>query len=231
MVRRARQRDRRCRGCIDLVRMRCMLWPPGGGDGRAFDTLDIGGAGAQGWTRDARAVVTREIVAQAVRMRQTLCFSVADAAAAAAAGDGDDDGGVGDACISSDGNLSPALLLSSLRRSCTARTCVPGPPPGITRTSARSRRSLARSGSRRCSAQHRRAAPARCRRRLPAAASILHHQAPFGILSAPLFSRNAGVCVQNRFRRENGTGANVCEGVQWRACPEASIVREQQQQQ
>ncbi len=117
-----------------------MLWPPGGGDGRTFDTLDIGGAEAQGWSRDARAVVTPEIVAQAVRMRQTLCFSVADAAAAAAAaaGDGDDDdGGVGDACISSDGNLSPALLLSSLRRSCCARTCVPGRRRAIGRTSPR----------------------------------------------------------------------------------------------
>jgi hypothetical protein len=95
-------------------------------DGRAFQTFDVGDGGEQLHAAE-HAVVTQEIVAQAVGMRQALCYSAADAAAAAAAAAGDgDDGGVGDACISSDGHLPPQLLLSSLRRSCRARTCVPG---------------------------------------------------------------------------------------------------------
>ncbi len=104
--------------------MRCVLWPVVPGDGRTFDLFDV----TEGMVLSAtggRAVLTRELVAQAATLRQALCYSAADAAAAAAAADGDDDG-VGDACISSDGRLPPALLLSSLRRSCRARTCVPG---------------------------------------------------------------------------------------------------------
>lgn len=123
----------RCRGCIDLVRMRCILWPPGtADDGRVFDDFPIarveeggGGVVEESWAAHAaaaRGIVTREVVAQALSLRQELCYAAADAAAAA---DGDD-GGLGDACISSDGCLPPALLMSSLRRSCCARTCMPG---------------------------------------------------------------------------------------------------------
>ena len=104
------------------MHMRCVLWPAVPGDGRTFDSFDV----TEGMELPATggcAVLTRELVAQAASLRQALCYSAADAAAAAA--DGDDDG-VGDACISSDGRLPPALLLSSLRRSCRARTCVPG---------------------------------------------------------------------------------------------------------
>ena len=122
----------RCRGCIDLVHMRCMLWPRGAADdGRVFDDfpiarVDEGGGGVleESWAAHsaaARGIVTAEVVAQAVRLRQELCYSAADAAAA----DGDD-GGVGDACISSDGCLSPASLMASLRRSCCSRACMPG---------------------------------------------------------------------------------------------------------
>jgi hypothetical protein len=117
------------RGCIDLVSMRCMLWPQQPCDGRAFLSFDVGDdVQLPAVAAEAGAIVTREVVAQALCLRQALCYSTADAvAAAAAAADGDgDDGGVGDACINSDGRLSPALLLSALRRSCRARTCVPG---------------------------------------------------------------------------------------------------------
>jgi hypothetical protein len=117
------------------VHMRCMLWPPGySDDGRTFDTfavanLDAGCAALPpgSWVGDDpaawREIVTRDVVAQAVRMRQALCYAVADAASAGADGD---DGGVGDACISSDGCLPPPLLVSSLRRSCASRACMPG---------------------------------------------------------------------------------------------------------
>jgi hypothetical protein len=121
-----------CRGCIDLVRMRCILWPPGtADDGRVFDNFPIarveeGGGGVleECWASHAAAaggIVTRAVVAQALRLRQELCYAAADAAAA----DGDDDG-LGDACISSDGCLPTAQLMSSLRRSCCSRACMPG---------------------------------------------------------------------------------------------------------
>jgi translation elongation factor EF-G len=126
-----------CRGCIDLVNMSAMVWPKDGkggcgDDGRSYDSFCIAETHADGagmtplpedrWAASAssRAVVSKNAVAQALRMRQALCNSIADIATA----DGDD-GGLQDACLSGDGTLSPVLLASSLRRSCIKRECMP----------------------------------------------------------------------------------------------------------